>query len=93
MQDGTVMPNGNLLDITFQGPFVIALSQATPNVQANLKGDGGKRFVSMVVKAEFHAYSEGYAINRTAEMLYQAKERDAILLLSRSKTKERAAQE
>ena len=75
-------------DIPFEGPFVIALSQATPNVQANLKGDGGKRFVSMVIKAEYYAYSESYAINRTAEMLYQAKERDAILLLSRGKTKE-----
>lgn len=75
-------------DVPFEGPFVIALCQATPNVQANLRGDGGKRFVSMIVKAEFHAYSESYATDRTGEMLYQAKERDAILQLSRGKTKE-----
>jgi len=75
-------------EMPLEGPFVVALSQSAPNVQANLKGDGGKRFVSMVVKAEYYAYDEAYATERTADPLYQAKERDAVLLLTRRKSRE-----
>ncbi|MFT5292071.1 MAG: flagellar basal body-associated protein FliL [Planctomycetota bacterium] len=75
-------------DVNFRGPFVVTLCQASPNVQANLKGDGGKRFVSMVIKVGYHAYNEDYAAARAANEIYQARERDVILLLSRSKSKE-----
>lgn len=70
----------------FAGPFVISLSPE--DVQVNLSGDGGKRFLVMTLKAEIDAYEEGYAAQRIADPLYDARLKDALIRVGRQKTKD-----
>lgn len=70
----------------FAGPFVITLSPE--DVQVNLSGDGGKRFLVVTLQAEYDAYEELYATKRVADPLYQAKLKDALIRIGRQKTKQ-----
>ncbi len=69
----------------FSGPFVVTLSP--DEVQVNLLGEGGKRFLVMTLQAEFDAYEEAYATSRVGDTLYQAKLKDALIRVGRQKTK------
>lgn len=69
----------------FDGPFVVPL--ATDQVQVNLSGEGGKRFLVMSLKAEYVAYDEPYAMSRVTDVLYNAKLQDALIAVARQKSK------
>lgn len=69
----------------FAGPYVVALSQE--DLQVNLSGEGGKRFLVMTLQAEFDAYDDKYAVGRVADGLYQARLKDALIRVARQKTK------
>jgi hypothetical protein len=82
-----------------EGPFVAKLSKA--DVQANLAGAGGKRYVAMLLQAEYYAYSEGYVQGRLGggggdghggggaeDPLYLAMLKDALLTVAGTKTPE-----
>ena len=70
----------------FAGPFIVALSPE--DIQVNLSGGGGKRFLVMTLQSEYDSYEELYATTRVADPLYQAKLKDALIRVSRQKTKE-----
>jgi hypothetical protein len=84
-----------------EGPFVAKLSKDA--LQANLARAGGKRYVSMLVQAEYYAYSEAYVQGRLGggaaggehagagkgeDPLYLAMLRDALLTVAGTKTPE-----
>lgn len=75
-------------DVPFQGPFVVDLSAAEGKIQVNLAGGGGKRYLVMTLKAEVFAYDQAYPVGRTADLHYQAMEKDALIRVARQKTKE-----
>ncbi|MEW6073121.1 MAG: flagellar basal body-associated FliL family protein [Planctomycetota bacterium] len=69
----------------FQGPFLVPL---TPEkVTVNLLG-GSKDYLVMTVNAEYLAYDEGHVTGRVEDPLYQARQKDALLTLSSSKSKQ-----
>jgi flagellar basal body-associated protein FliL len=70
----------------FEGPFITGLSEA--DIQVNLKGDGGRRYMVMTLQAEYDAYEEAYVKTRVADLVYQAKLSDILISLGRQKTKE-----
>jgi len=74
-------------DTPFDGPFVVRLAQLEKDgrVQANLADSGGRRFIAMSLKAEYLAYGESYAVSRTADPVYQAMEKDALIATARQK--------
>lgn len=74
------------VDVAFQGPFVVDLSDT--EIQVNLAKDGGKRFLSMALKAEVHSYSPAYSAERVADPLYQATLKDVLINVSTQKSKE-----
>lgn len=74
--------------VPFNGPFVIGLSQAAPDLRVNLSGSGGKRYLKCVLQAEYMGYDEVYATARVADPLYQAKEKHSMIGLASTKTKE-----
>lgn len=83
-----------------EGPFVAKLSKDT--LQANLAGAGGKRYVAMLLQAEYYAYSEAYVQGRLGggggdgghgpaaaeDPLYLAMLKDALLTIAARKTAE-----
>lgn len=79
-----------------EGPFVAKLSKE--QIQANLAGAGGKRYVAMLLQAEYYAYSEAYVQGRLGgggdgsgaaeEPLYLAMLKDALLTAAGTKTAE-----
>jgi len=73
--------------IPFKGPFSIDLQQGE-NLQVNLASDGGTRFLVMTLRAEVHAYDEAYATARVADPLYTAILQDALIGVSRTKTRD-----
>ena len=70
----------------FGGPYVIVLT--AEDIHVNLAGDGAKRYLAMMVKAEYDGYDEVYAAARVADPLYQAKLKDLLISLGRQKRKE-----
>jgi hypothetical protein len=76
------------------GPFVAKLSKA--EVQANLARAGGKRYLAMLLQAEYYAYSEDYVKGRLGsgadatgeDPLYLAMLKDALLTVAATKTPE-----
>ncbi|QDU70035.1 flagellar basal body-associated FliL family protein [Engelhardtia mirabilis] len=68
----------------FLGPWV---APVTPSkIQTNLRGDGSKRFLIMQANAMFEAYDEVYATTRTADPIYMALIKDAMLEISSKRT-------
>jgi len=70
----------------FDGPFVTTLSQA--DIQVNLKGDGGRRYLVMSLQAKYLGYDELYLKQRVADPVYQADMIDALIGVSRQKSME-----
>jgi len=73
-------------DAPFQGPFVVDLS--SEQLQVNLAKDGGKRFLSMSLKAEVYAYEPSYPTDRLSDPLYKATLKDALIRVSTQKSKD-----
>jgi len=69
----------------YEGPFVASLLER--NIQVNLAGGGSKNFLSMTLKVEFDAYSEGDVRERLADPLYQAMLTDSIITVASQRTK------
>ncbi len=83
-----------------EGPFLAKLSKEA--LQTNLAPPGGKRFISMLLQAEYYAYSEAYVQGRlgggsaggegggakTDDPLYLAMLKDALLTTMGTKTPE-----
>lgn len=82
-----------------EGPFVAKLSK--DQIQANLARAGGKRYVAMLLQAEYYAYSETYVQGRLGggggdghggggaeDPLYLAMLKDALLTVAGTKTAE-----
>lgn len=83
-----------------EGPFVAKLSK--DQIQANLARAGGKRYVAMLLQAEYYAYSEAYVQGRLGgaaaggghggasaeDPLYLATLKDALLTVAGTKTPE-----
>jgi flagellar basal body-associated protein FliL len=81
-----------------EGPFVAKLSK--DQIQANLARAGGKRYVAMLLQAEYYAYSEAYVQGRLGgggdghggagaeDPLYLAMLKDALLTVAGTKTAE-----
>lgn len=81
-----------------EGPFVAKLSKT--DIQANLAGADGKRYVVMSLQAEYYAYDESYVQGRLGggasggghggasaeDPLYMATLKDALLNLAATKT-------
>jgi len=68
----------------FDGPFVTTLSPG--DIQVNLKGDGGRRYLVMALQAKYVGYDELYLQQRVADPVYQADMIDALIGISRQKT-------
>ena len=68
----------------FDGPFVTPLSAG--DVQVNLKGSEGRRYLVMSVSAEYEGYDEAYAQARIADAVYITKQNHALISLGRQKT-------
>lgn len=84
---------------TLAGPFVAKLSKH--EIEVNLAGEGGKRYLSMALNAEFHAYDEAYVserlggtatkdarADRPPDPLYVAMLQDALLALAATRTRD-----
>jgi flagellar basal body-associated protein FliL len=76
-----------------EGPFVSPLSKT--DVQVNLAGEGGKRYLLMALQAEYLAYDETYVKGRlglkdggTEDEVYTAQLKDALLSIASTKTRE-----
>lgn len=76
-----------------EGPFVSPLSKT--DVQVNLAGEGGKRYLLMALQAEYLAYDESYVKGRlgltdggTEDAVYTAQLKDALLGIASTKTRE-----
>lgn len=84
-----------------EGPFVAKLSK--DQIQANLARAGGKRYVAMLLQAEYYAYSDAYVQGRLGgaaaggghgggasaeDPLYLAMLKDALLTVAGTKTPE-----
>jgi flagellar basal body-associated protein FliL len=70
----------------FDGPFLADLSSG--DIQVNLRGDGGRRYLVMTLKAKYEGYSQAYVAERIADPVYQAELQDALIGLARQKTME-----
>lgn len=82
-----------------EGPFVAKLSK--DQIQANLARAGGKRYVALLLQAEYYAYSQAYVQGRLGggggdghggagveDPLYLAMLKDALLTVAGTKTAE-----
>jgi hypothetical protein len=80
-----------------EGPFVAKLSKE--QIQANLARAGGKRYVALLLQAEYYAYSDAYVQGRLGgggggghgpagaeDPLYLAMLKDALLTVAATKT-------
>lgn len=74
---------------TFAGPFVAALSDK--DIQVNLMGESGKRFLVMSLNAVFDAYDELYIADRLADPLYMPLVADALIDIGSQKKREEIA--
>jgi flagellar basal body-associated protein FliL len=72
----------------FDGPFVAPLS--SEQVTVNLRGSDSKRYLVMQLSVEYDSYDEQYVPNRTANQLYNAMLRDALIGVASQKTVEEA---
>jgi len=70
----------------FGGPYITPLSSG--EVQVNLKGEQGRRYLVMTLKAEYEGYGEAYVARRVADPIYQAVMLDALIGIGRQKTRE-----
>ncbi|HED67082.1 MAG TPA: flagellar basal body-associated FliL family protein [Planctomycetes bacterium] len=68
----------------FDGPFVIPLS--AEDLQVNLRGDNGRRYLVMNLQATYMGYDETYVQARVADPVYQADLIDALIGVARQKT-------
>jgi hypothetical protein len=87
---------------SLEGPFVAPLSKE--NLQVNLAGENGKRYLVLALNAEYFAYSESYVAARlggaaaasgghggepaVADPLYTAMLKDTLLRVAGRKTRE-----
>jgi hypothetical protein len=76
-----------------EGPFVSPLSKT--DVQVNLAGEGGKRYLLLSLQAEYLAYNENYVKGRlglsgggSEDAVYIAQLKDALLEIASTKTRE-----
>jgi hypothetical protein len=69
----------------FSGPYLLDLTEE--KLQVNLAGDGGKHFLVTKLKAEYEAYEQGYITSLGADEIFLARKRDALIGVSRYKTK------
>ncbi len=70
----------------FGGPYITPL--ANGEVQVNLKGEQGRRYLVMTLKAEYEGYDEAYVAARVADPIYEAVMLDALIGIGRQKTRE-----
>lgn len=70
----------------FDGPFITELSAG--EVQVNLKGAEGRRYLVMSLKAEYEGYDEAYVAGRVVDPVYMAKLDHALISIGRQKTME-----
>lgn len=68
----------------FEGPWIAALSP--DKIQANLKGEGRKRFVIFTAQAYFESYEEQYGTARVADPTYLALMQDVALSVASRRT-------
>lgn len=68
----------------FDGPFIVQLTDG--DVQVNLKGNNGSRYLVMSLRAEYFGYDETYVTTRVADAVYQANMVDALIGLGRQRT-------
>ena len=68
----------------FEGPFISPL--ATEKIQVNLKGQDSKRYLVMMLSAEYDAYDKAYVAARIQNPLYHAMFKDAVISLTSNKT-------
>jgi len=76
------MPGEKLIP-PFDGPFVIPLSAA--DIQVNLRGDNGRRYLVMNLQATYMGYDESYVQDRVLDPVYQADLIDALIGIGRQK--------
>ncbi len=69
----------------YNGPFVAELT--ADRITVNLRDDSNKRILVMKLKAEVDAYEEAYVSTRTADPLYMAQLKDALLGLASEKSR------
>ncbi len=70
--------------LPFTGPFIIELTPE--NVQVNLKGNNGQRYLVMRLQAKYTAYDEIYTQTRFANLVYQAEMVNLLISHGRQKT-------
>ena len=94
------IPNKKAERHLIEGPFVAKLSKN--ELQVNLAGESSKRYLVMILNAEFFAYEEAYAIARlggggggehggaaaTGDPLFAAMLQDAMLEIAARKTRD-----
>jgi len=68
----------------FAGPFITELTPG--DVQVNLKGNNGQRYLVMRLQAKYMSYDEDYVKTRTADPVYQAEMVNLLIGLGRQKT-------
>ncbi len=64
-----------------EGPFVMPLTEMG-EIQVNLRGDGNRRYLVMILRAEYDAFTMEYGLGRIADPLYQAKLQDQLLSIA-----------
>jgi hypothetical protein len=71
---------------SFNGPFVMSLAEEGTQLQANLAGEGARRYLVMDLRVEYDAYEEAYGLARITDHLYIAKLQDTLLTISAQKS-------